>query len=97
MNVRRTHDHASPVSPQTKTESLEVLSFLEDLSDELEDALDIIAPNAHLRMALHLLLGHFEAKTVTPTSLIDASRVPYATANRRMKEMMKQYAAIVID
>ncbi|SDH91913.1 ABC transporter substrate-binding protein [Lutimaribacter saemankumensis] len=89
MNVRRTHDHASPVSPQTKTESLEVLSFLEDLSDELEDALDIIAPNAHLRMALHLLLGHFEAKTVTPTSLIDASRVPYATANRRMKEMIE--------
>ncbi len=69
---------------------LELLSFFEEFSDELEDALDIVAPNAHLRMALHLLQGHFDAKTVTPTSLISASRVPYATANRRLKEMMAE-------
>lgn len=79
----------SPVSQQAKTETLNVLSFLETFSDELEDALDILVPNAHLRMALHLLQGHFDAKTVTPTSLISASRVPYATANRRMKEMIE--------
>jgi multiple sugar transport system substrate-binding protein len=65
------------------------LAFLEDLSDELDDALDIGTPNAHLRMALHLLKGHFDAKTVTPTSLISASHVPYATANRRLKEMIE--------
>ena len=81
--------HASPVSPQAKIETLEVLSFLEDLSDELEDALDLMVPNAHLRMALHLLRGHLEARIVTPTSLIGASGVPYATANRRIKDMME--------
>nr|WP_263723056.1 extracellular solute-binding protein [Defluviimonas sp. WL0075] len=68
---------------------LEILSFVNEFSDELESALDIIAPNAPLRMALHLLEGHFEGKTVTPTSLISASRAPYATANRRMKEMVE--------
>ena len=88
MNAMGGHRQERPVSPQAQTETLEILSFLEEFSDELEGALDIIAPNAHLRMALHLLQGHFEAKTITPTSLISASRVPYATANRRLKEMV---------
>ncbi|WP_299971327.1 extracellular solute-binding protein [uncultured Roseobacter sp.] len=83
------HAKARPVVPQAQAETLEILSFLEEFSDELEGALDIIAPHAHLRMAVHLLQGHFEAKTITPTSLISASRVPYATANRRLKEMVE--------
>ncbi|MEV8468737.1 extracellular solute-binding protein [Fluviibacterium sp. DFM31] len=82
------HNQGIPVSPQVQTEMLAVLSFLNEFSDELEDALDILAPNAHLRMALHLLQGHFEARTITPTSLISASRVPYATAHRRMQDMV---------
>ncbi len=89
MNAMGRHNQSSPVSPQAQTEMLDILSFLSEFSDELENALDIIAPNAHLRMALHLLEGHFDAKTVTPTSLISASRAPYATANRRMKEMVE--------
>ncbi|WP_108387838.1 ABC transporter substrate-binding protein [Yoonia sediminilitoris] len=88
MNAMTGHTQSSSVTPQARTDTLEILSFLEDFSDELEDTLEIIAPNAHLRMALHLLQGHFDAKTITPTSLISASRVPYATANRRMKEMI---------
>ncbi len=89
MNATIGHNPGTPVALQATTEMLEVLSFLDVFSDELEDTLDIIVPNAHLRMALHLIRGHFEAKTVTPTSLIGASRVPYATANRRLKEMVK--------
>ncbi|MFD1341273.1 ABC transporter substrate-binding protein [Litorisediminicola beolgyonensis] len=77
------------VSPEARAELLDVLAFLDDLSDELEDALDLSAPNAHLRMALHLLKGHFEGKMVTATTLISASRVPYATASRRLKEMLE--------
>lgn len=89
MNVMRGHTQSSATSPLVKPSAVEVLAFLEDLSDELDDALDIGTPNAHLRMALHLLKGHFDAKTVTPTSLISASHVPYATANRRLKEMIE--------
>ncbi|WP_425102412.1 extracellular solute-binding protein [Tropicibacter sp. S64] len=88
MNALAGHTHSGLASPQAKAESLEVLSFLDEINDELEDTLDIIAPSAHLRMALHLLHGHFDGKTVTPTSMIGASRVPYATANRRLKEMV---------
>jgi multiple sugar transport system substrate-binding protein len=88
MNAMGGQYQARSVSPQAQTEMLQVLSFLDEFSDELEDTLDIIAPNAHLRMTLHLLQGHFEARTITPTSLIGASRVPYATANRRLKDMV---------
>jgi multiple sugar transport system substrate-binding protein len=67
---------------------IDMLSFLEEFGDELEATFDLFAPNPHLRMALHLLQGHFDGRTITPTALIDASRVPYATANRRLKEMI---------
>ncbi|MFN3845363.1 MAG: ABC transporter substrate-binding protein [Paracoccaceae bacterium] len=90
MSVMERHGQSKPVSPQAHTETLEMLSFLDAFSDELEDALGLIAPNAYLRMVLHLLHGNFEAKIVTPSSLISASRVPYGTANRRMKEMIDE-------
>jgi multiple sugar transport system substrate-binding protein len=88
MNVMQGQSQRTPTAPLAQTEALAELSFLEDFGDELEATLDIVAPNAHLRMALHLLRGYFEGKTVTPTSLIGASHVPYATASRRMKEMV---------
>ncbi len=88
MNDMGGHDRQSPAAPLAKPEAVEILSFLEAFSDELEGALDLVAPNAHLRMMMHLLQGHLDGKTVTPTSLIGASRVPYATANRRLKEMV---------
>ncbi len=72
----------------TKTEILQTLSFLEDFGDELEGVVDVYAPNPYFRMSLHLIRSHFEAKTVTPTSLIGEAGVPYATATRRMKEMV---------
>ena len=39
-------------------------------------------------MSAYLVQRHLEAKAVTPTSLIGASGVPYATATRRIKEMV---------
>ena len=75
-------------SPQAKTEILQAISFLKDFDDELEDVVDVYAPNPYFRMSLHLIRSHLEAKTVTPTSLIGAAGVPYATAARRVKEMI---------
>ena len=88
MNAMTGHDFTSQLSPQAKTEVLDILSFMDDFSDEVEALFDLVAPNPHLRMALHLLDGHFSGKTVTPTALIGASRVPYATANRKLKDMI---------
>lgn len=76
-------------SPQAKTEILQAISFLKDFDDELEDVVEVYAPNPYFRMSLHLIRSHLEAKTVTPTSLIGAAGVPYATAARRVKEMIE--------
>ncbi|MCA0927964.1 ABC transporter substrate-binding protein [Ruegeria profundi] len=89
MNAIEGHSFASQVSPQAKTDALDILSFLDDFSDEMEGLFDLVAPNPHLRMVVHLLDGHFSGKTITPTALIGASRVPYATANRKLKEMIE--------
>ena len=74
-------------SPTVHAELLEITNFIEDLTDELEGTLDLPAQHPHLRMAAHLIRNHVEARLVTPTSLIAASGVPYATANRRLKEL----------
>jgi len=87
VNAMTRHTLSTPAAPPALTETLEIVSFIEDLSDELEATLDVMAPSPHLRMAMHLVRGHFEGKSITPTSLINSSHVPYATATRRMKEM----------
>lgn len=78
------------MSPATDVPSdmLDVISFLEVFDDELDDTIDFFSPNPYFRMSLHLVRSHLEAKTVTPTSLIGASGVPYATATRKLREMI---------
>jgi len=87
VNAMTRHTLSTPTAPPALLETLEQLSFIEDFSDELEATLDVIAPSPQLRMVIYLLRGHFEGKTITPTSLMNSSHVPYATASRRLKEM----------
>lgn len=91
MNVANAHNKTSLAvqGSMRQADTLEMLGFLDLLADELDDAFDLSQPNAHLRMALLLLRGHFEGKIITPTALIGASHVPYATANRRLKDMIQ--------
>lgn len=76
------------LTQQAKTEILQVLSFLENFEEEMDGLMEISAPNPYVKMSTYLVKRHLEAKAVTPTSLIGASGVPYATANRRMREMI---------
>ncbi|MEQ9259376.1 MAG: extracellular solute-binding protein [Roseovarius sp.] len=89
MNKMSGHisDQLGPARPAS--ELLQIVTFLEGLRDEMEDSSELFTPNPFFRMALHLIRGHLDAKIVTPTSLIDASGVPYATANRRIREMIE--------
>lgn len=80
----RKYAGAHPAAP----DSLDMVFFVEEISDELESGVEPFAANPYLRMTMYLLKGHFEARVVTPTSLIGASNVPYATATRRLKDMM---------
>ncbi|WP_093358620.1 ABC transporter substrate-binding protein [Tropicimonas isoalkanivorans] len=90
MNVMGAqHLKGQLTSPQANSEVLQTISFLEKFGDELEGSIELFAPNPVVRMALHLVRAHLEGKVVTPTSLIGASHVPYATANRRIKDMIE--------
>ena len=89
MNALARQSHPHPANAGLMPELLDMASFLEEVCDEVEGTIDLVAPSPHLRMALHLMQGHFSAKVVTPTSLIGASRAPYATANRKLKEMVE--------
>ncbi|TNF19631.1 MAG: extracellular solute-binding protein [Rhodobacteraceae bacterium] len=88
MNAMGAHKDARMQPALAAGESLQILAYLEECSDELEATIELCAPNPVLRMALHVIRGHLEAKIVTPTSLIAASTVPYATASRRLKDMI---------
>ena len=75
--------------PRAKADMLSVLSFMEALGDELESSSELFASTPNLRITMHLIRGHLEGRLITMTSLIGASRAPYATANRRIKEMQE--------
>jgi len=64
-----------------------VVQFLMDLSVELELAIDPNTPNPHLNMILHLLRSHSEGRIVSPSSMVSAAGVPYATATRKLAEI----------
>lgn len=87
MHRREADAQSQLISPHTSGEILETISFLENFLDELQDVIEIFAPNPYFLMSLHLIRNHLEGKIVTPTSLVGAARTPYATATRRLKEM----------
>lgn len=89
MNVMRGESLNQLVPAQAKADMLVVLSFMDELGDELENAADLFAFTPNLRISMHLIRGHLEGRLTTMTSLIGASRAPYATANRRIKEMLE--------
>lgn len=88
MNALGTQMQGRLVRPKTKTELLQLVSFLEGFGNELEDTVDLFKPGPHFRMALYVMRSHLEAKIITPTSLISASRAPYATATRKLQDMI---------
>lgn len=74
---------------QNSVEMLEITGFLEAFTSEVDAALELSAPNPYLNMATHLIRNHLEGKTVTASALVAASGVPYATATRKLSDMVK--------
>ncbi len=69
--------------------SVGILDFLTAFGNEVEGALEVSDPNPHLNMALELIRDHLAGKAITATSLTAASGVPYATARRKLDDMLK--------
>jgi len=74
----------------TNEEMLRFLSFVDQIDMEADVGLQLSSVNACYRMSIFLLRQHLEAKLVTVTALAAASGVPYATAMRRIDEMLKE-------
>lgn len=67
---------------------LNVITFLEDFNSEVETALGATAPNPYMNMAAFLIRNHLEGKSVTASTLIAASGVPYATGRRKLTDLV---------
>lgn len=78
----------APHGATNTTDLLSVIGFLQAFNSEIETALETTAPNPYLNMAMHLVRNHLEGKVVTASTLVAASEVPYATARRKMEEMI---------
>lgn len=79
----------SATPPLDEGDILQLIAFAEEFNTEISAEIEAFAPDPYLSMSLHLVRSHFEGRIVTPTSLITASKLPYATANRRMQEMIR--------
>lgn len=72
----------------TKDEQLSIISFVEALRGHALTGLGLHASDPYWNLTLYLMRRHFEGKTVTVTSLASAAMAPYASAMRRIDEMM---------
>ena len=68
---------------------LRILTYLEACSNELETRSICTAPTRCSAWRFTRSRGISRRRVITPTSLIAASNVPYATANRRLKDMIE--------
>ncbi|AQS48131.1 sugar ABC transporter substrate-binding protein [Thioclava nitratireducens] len=87
------HGHTGAPAPsasvvQDRDTALSMIDLLESLADEIDSTLALSTPNPYLAMAAHLVRCHLEGKIVTPSSLVAASGVPYATAMRKLSDMI---------
>ncbi|KAA9010229.1 extracellular solute-binding protein [Histidinibacterium aquaticum] len=78
-----------PAERSGRTDLAMATGFLEELMLELGGALEPSTPDPYLGMSLHLLRSHLDGRIVTPSSMVAAAGVPYATAVRRLADMQK--------
>ncbi|MBJ3778787.1 extracellular solute-binding protein [Acuticoccus sp. 2012] len=71
----------------TRHEMLRFLDFIEEMQTEAGLVLPHSTPDAYLHITIHLMRNHIEGKLTTISTLAMASRAPYATAVRRIREM----------
>ena len=81
--------HTGPAGAAESSALPAALAFLEAVTAELDTALEIAEPNPYLNMVVALLRAHLSGKIVTATMLISTSEVPYATARRKLQDMLE--------
>jgi len=75
-------------STLSREEMLDVLDVIDEIADEAERGLPLKSPDPYQKIINYLMRRHLEARLTTITSLAFASGAPYATAMRRISEMI---------
>jgi multiple sugar transport system substrate-binding protein len=79
---------ASGASAPSGPEVQRVVHFLQEIFSEVENGIEPSTTNPHLNMLLHLLHCHFEGRLVSPSAIVAASGVPYATGTRKLADIV---------
>lgn len=87
-HATRTRQASHAASYLTREEMLVFLDFLDAIDDEAEKGLPFKSPDPHQKIITYLMRRHLEARLTTVTTLAFAAGVPYATAMRRIGEMI---------
>ncbi|CCO47873.1 Sugar ABC transporter binding protein (Y4oP) [Vibrio nigripulchritudo SOn1] len=74
----------------TKEELIRILSFVESSRTLTESAHPLSSIDPRWNIVAYCVRRHFEGKLITVTSLAIASNVPYATAMRRINELIDE-------
>lgn len=88
MRVPNSSDRAAKPGASGFDRVRDVVAFLDRLAVELDTAFEHTSPNPRLRILSHIMVSHLDGRQVTPSSAIAASGVPYATATRRLAELV---------
>lgn len=83
-----TENHSSAIL--TREEMLRFLDFLDEIANEAECGLPLKTPDPYQKIMIYLMRRHLEARLTTVTTLAFASGVPYATAMRRIGDMIDE-------
>lgn len=79
---------------ETESQLAAFIEYADEFLSLMETTHPLYVPSPHARMSIELLRRHFQAKRTQPSLLIEISGVPYATATRRLNELI---AAGLID
>jgi multiple sugar transport system substrate-binding protein len=88
--MSRNYDLADGAASMSAEELISLLDLLEQVRVPTERWFESIQPDAAWNMIVYLMRRHYAGKLVTPTSLARAANVPYATAVRRMNDMLAE-------
>ncbi len=73
----------------TRDEQLAIIAFVDALRGQALSGLGLHASDPYWNLTLYLMRRHLEGKAVTVTSLASATLAPYASAMRRIDEMLE--------
>lgn len=76
-------------STETEGQLAAFIEYADEFLSLMETTHPLYMPNPHVRMSIELLRRHFQAKRTQPSLLIEISGVPYATATRRLSELIE--------